>query len=89
MIEVHSSSHGLVGGANVAGSWSGGYTGTGSCTADGTGRCQIATGNISKKVASVMFTVSAASKSGYVYQSASNHDPDGDSNGTTIMINKP
>jgi serine protease AprX len=89
VIEVHSSSHGLVSGANVAGSWSGGYTGTGSCTTDGTGRCQIATGNISKKVASVTFTVSAVSKSGYVYQSASNHNPDGDSNGTTIMINKP
>jgi serine protease AprX len=89
VIEVHSASHDLVSGANVAGSWSGGYTGTGTCTADGTGRCQIATGSISKKVASVMFTVSAASKSGYVYQSASNHDPDGDSNGTAIMINKP
>jgi len=88
-IEVHSSSHGLVSGATVAGSWSGGYTGTGSCTTDGTGRCLVATSNISKKVVSVMFTVSAASKSGYVYQSASNHDPDGDSNGTAIMVNKP
>jgi hypothetical protein len=88
-IEVHGSSHGLVSGAKVTGSWSGGYTGTGSCTTDGTGRCQVATGSISKKVANVMFTVSGVTLAGYVYQSPANHDPDGDSNGATITIAKP
>ena len=82
-------SHGLVSGAKVAGSWSGGYTGTGSCTTDGTGRCQVATGSISKKVASVKFTVTSATLAGYVYQSPANHDPDGDSNGTAIAIARP
>ena len=88
-IEVHSSSHGLASGAKVTGNWSGGYSGTGSCTTDGTGRCQIATGNISKKVTSAQFSVSAVAKSGYVYQSSANHDPDPDSNGSTITIAKP
>jgi subtilisin family serine protease len=89
VIEVHNGSHSLASGVKVTGSWSNGYTGTGSCTTDGTGRCQIATGNLSKKVTSVQFSVSAAAKSGYVYQSSANHDPDGDSNGITVTITKP
>ena len=36
-----------------------------------------------------MFTVSGATLAGYAYQSPANHDPDGDSNGTTITIAKP
>jgi hypothetical protein len=41
-----------------------------------------------------MFTVTNVSKSGYIYQSADNHDPDGTSRpngstGTAIVVNRP
>jgi hypothetical protein len=29
------------------------------------------------------------SKSGYTYVAANNHDPDGESNGTTITVTRP
>jgi hypothetical protein len=38
---------------------------------------------------SVSFTVNNLSKTGYTYQPSANHDPDGDSNGTTIAVKKP
>jgi cardiolipin synthase A/B len=37
-----------VSGATVSGYWSGGYNGTASCTTDGTGRCSVQSGQISK-----------------------------------------
>jgi hypothetical protein len=37
----------------------------------------------------VSLTVTNLSKDGYTYQPSANHDPDGDSNGTTISVNKP
>jgi hypothetical protein len=37
----------------------------------------------------VTFTVSSVVKTGYTYMPASNHDPDGDSNGTAITVHKP
>ena len=88
-LEAHTAGHGVLNGVLVSGSWSGGFSGMSSCTTDGTGRCQVATGSISKKVASVKFTVSGATLAGYVYQSPANHDPDGDSNGTMTTIARP
>jgi hypothetical protein len=88
-IAVHSGTHASVAGAKVTGSWSGGYTGSGSCTTDAAGRCQVATGSISKKSASTKFTVSGVTLAGYIYQSTSNHDPEVDSNGTAIMVGRP
>jgi subtilisin family serine protease len=88
-IEVHDSSHSPVSGVTVTGEWSGGYSGTSTCTTDGSGRCQVSTGGISKKQGTVMFSVSDAARAGYTYNASSNHDPDGDSNGTAISIIKP
>lgn len=34
-------------------------------------------------------TVTGLSKSGLTYASTDNHDPDSDSNGTSITVNKP
>jgi hypothetical protein len=38
---------------------------------------------------SVTFTITGMSKSGFSYAAGSNHDPDGDSNGTSIVVTKP
>ncbi len=65
-------------GAVVSGSWSTGVTA--SCTTAADGTCTVVLPNISKKVASVTFTVSNVALSGYVY------DPSG---ATAVTVTKP
>jgi subtilisin family serine protease len=88
-IAAHDGNHNLLSGVAVSGSWSGGYSGTGSCTTGSNGLCQVKTGTVSKKNTSATFTVTGATKTSYVYQAADNHDPDGDSDGTSISVSKP
>lgn len=88
-ITVHNSSHAPVSGAVVAGSWSGGFSGSASCTTNGSGQCSLATGNIAKRNGSVTFTVTGVSHPTLGYRFGDNHDPDGDSNGTAITVLKP
>lgn len=88
-ITVHDANENPVANATVSGTWSGGYSGTASCTTDSTGRCTVSTSSMHKKNGSVTFTVSAVSHSTLTYSSAANHDPDGDSNGTSITVYKP
>lgn len=59
-----------------------------SCTTDANGQCDVST-TAKNNVASVTYTVTKVTASGYVYNSAANSDPDGDSNGTSIVIYKP
>jgi hypothetical protein len=40
-------------------------------------------------VASVTFGVTSATKSGWTYAPTANHDPDGDSTGTVIVVPRP
>jgi serine protease AprX len=89
-ILVHDTSEHPVGGATVSGAWSNGTTGTGSCVTNASGSCQITKSGLnSKTTASVMFSVSSVSKTGLIYDAAANHDPDGDSDGTSLTIAKP
>jgi hypothetical protein len=37
----------------------------------------------------VTFTITNMTRSGFSYAPGSNHDPDGDSTGTTIVVIKP
>lgn len=85
-ITVHDANHNPVAGVTVTGTWSSG--GAGSCVTDAAGRCSV-TKNFVKKQTSMTFTVTGLSKSGYTYSAGSNHDPDGDSNGTSVTITKP
>jgi serine protease AprX len=87
-ITVHDdASHGPVSGAMVSGEWSGGYSGTSSCTTGTSGQCDVASGGIPKRMSSVTFTVTDVTDT-LTYQSGGNHDPDGDSNGTSITVPK-
>jgi hypothetical protein len=88
-VTVHNDTHAAVANATVSGTWSGGLTGTGTCVTNASGVCTITSANISTRNASATFTVSSISASGYAYQASSNHDPDGDSSGTTLTITKP
>jgi hypothetical protein len=46
----------------------------------------VKTGNLNKSKSSVTFTVANVTANGGSYAPASNRDPEGDSNGTTITI---
>jgi hypothetical protein len=85
---VHDNNHAPVANATVSGSWSNGANGSGSCTTNGTGRCTINKGGIKKATTSVKFTVTAVTASGRPYTASANHDPEADSNGTAITINR-
>jgi uncharacterized protein len=86
-ITVHDSNHGPVTNATVSGSWSNG--GTGSCTTSGSGQCAVSAAAIPKSTRNAIFTVVNVTHATLSYQSADNHDPDGDSNGTSITLSRP
>lgn len=83
-IKVVDENNAPVSGAKVDGFWEGISPKKTLCTTGSSGTCTIQGG--SAKVSSVSYTVTSIQLSGYVYNSALNTDPDGDSNGTTINI---
>jgi len=89
-ITVHDESEQAVDGVLVTGNWSTGASGSDQCTTGtaGPGQCEIVKRNLKNTVSSVTFTVSDLSGSDSSYDDIANHDPDGDSNGTTIIIRK-
>lgn len=70
----------------VNGSWSEGTSGSGSCTTDRNGSCDITKGGLKNNVLSVTFSVTGISKTLMTYVTGSNSDADGDSNGTSISV---
>ena len=87
-ITVHDENHQPVSAATVSGTWSGGYSGAASCLTNSSGVCTMTTGTIPAKNFSTTLAVTAVSHAGLSYQSASNHDPETDSNGTVITVAK-
>jgi Tol biopolymer transport system component len=81
------SSHGLLAHALVSGAWNDGSIS--SCTTNANGQCAVSRSGILKKTNSVSFTVTNVSRATFVYEPAANHDPDGDSNGTTVSVSRP
>jgi hypothetical protein len=54
------------------------------------GACTVQKTKLSKAtVASVTFTVTGVTLPGAAYTNAANHDPDGDSTGSTIVVFRP
>jgi serine protease len=85
-VYVHDASHALVSGATVTGTWSGGASGTAACTTGRKGRCSLTSPRASNSATSITFKVTDVSESGYGYDPSANHDPDGSSDGTVIVI---
>jgi hypothetical protein len=85
-ITVHDQNHTPLSSVTVSGNWSNG--GTSSCTTGTNGTCQVTKSRIPNTTTIVTFSISSLSKSGYTYTSGSNHDPESDSNGTSITIIK-
>jgi hypothetical protein len=88
-ITVHDQDETPVSGATVSGSWSSGATGSGSVITDELGQCSFTVTILESNVSSVTFTVDDVTLTGYTYMPDNNHDPDGDSDGTTIIVNQP
>jgi len=88
-ITVHDTIHQIVAGAVVSGTWSGGATGTGTCTTGAGGTCSIVSASLRKRDNTATFTVSGITAAGLSYSVNQNHEPDGDSTGTAITIAKP
>jgi hypothetical protein len=87
-ILVHDSNESPVQGVTISGSWGDGAYGAGSCGTGPDGTCTITYSNLKNNVGSVSFSISDLSF-GFPYQAAANHDPDGDSDGSSIIISRP
>jgi PKD repeat protein len=88
-ITVHDEGEGSVSGAKVSGDWSGDTSGNSSCTTDGSGTCTVSTLELPKKTTqTVVFTVTDVAHDALAYEPAGNHDPQGDSSGTAIQVDR-
>ncbi len=83
-VYVHDSAHNPIEGASVSGQWTD-ASGSTSCTTGSTSSCVVQTGPLSVP-GSVTFTVTGVTYNGLDYEPALNHDPNGDSNGTSITV---
>jgi len=89
-IRIHNAAESVVAGAVVTGFWSGGASGTVSCTTTSSGACTVQKTKLPKaSVATVTFTVSNVTLAASTYSATANHDPDGDSTGTAIVVPRP
>ena len=88
-ILVHDNNETPVAGATVSGAWSNGASGGGSCVTDAAGTCSISVGGTPKRMSTVRFTVTDVTHGTLGFNGNANHDPDGDSDGTAIVIAKP
>jgi subtilisin family serine protease len=87
-ITVHDERHDQNGGITISGTWSNGATGSDECTTNIDGQCEIVKSNLKSNVSAVTFSIDGLLGSGCTYDSGSNHDLDGDSDGTTIIVLK-
>ncbi len=86
-ITVHDSGEGVVEGALVNVGWSGSGPAETDCTTDGSGQCTVSHSGIHGKKTTL--TVGNVSLAEDTYDATANHDPDGDSDGTSMTVNKP
>ncbi|MFQ5420311.1 MAG: DNRLRE domain-containing protein, partial [Anaerolineae bacterium] len=88
-IFVHDDVEAAVDNATVSGTWTAGNrTFTGSCTTNASGECVVTLSNLRNFLSDVTFTVNSVTDT-LTYQAGDNHDPDGDSDGTAIIVASP
>ncbi len=88
-IIVHTGEHTPVSGATVTGVWTDGAEGSATCTTNSDGECNVTSGTLSQESTSATWTVEQVTHSTLSYELTENHDPDGDSTGTSITLLKP
>jgi hypothetical protein len=84
---VHSQTDATLQNVVVEGRWDTGATM--GCTTNRFGYCEVSLIGIALTVPSRTFTIERVNIAGRVYIAASNHDPEKDSDGTTIVVNRP
>ncbi len=87
-ITAHDHTHAVRSGATVRGSWNGSGS-TVQCSTGSAGTCNVVLSSIPNSTTMVSFAVTSLTRSGYVYASSANHDPDGNSNGFSIIVTRP
>lgn len=87
-ITIHDTNHNPIANANVSGEWNMGGLGTVGCVTSSDGTCSTTSDPIQKKDKEIIFFVNNVSHGSLTYTLTDNHDPDGDSNGTEIIIGK-
>jgi hypothetical protein len=87
VITVHASNHEPLSAVTVSGGWSGSATGPAECTTGAAGQCSVVSGTMTQGNTAT-FAVAALARPSYTYLPSANHDPDGDSNGTTITVDR-
>ena len=88
-ITVHDSNHGGVANATVTAMVTFDTTSVSiSCIADITGQCQLVQ-QVSDTFGSATVTITSVTNAGFSYDATFNHDPDGDSDGATIIVIRP
>jgi PKD repeat protein len=85
-VEIHREDHQPLGGVTVSGTWNGGTAAT--CTTNTAGRCGFSRTGLANKTNSATLTVTSAVRATFTYALAANHDPESDSNGTSIIIRR-
>ena len=85
-IRVHDGSEALQPGVVVTGRW--GTSVTVTCTTTATGACTVSR-DLKRSQSSITFRVIGLSDGTHDYVSSANHDPDADSDGTTITVTRP
>jgi serine protease AprX len=73
---VHTADHEAANGAPVTGTWSGGYSGTGTCTTRKAGQCKVSSGKMPASETSVTFTVDNIAHATLVYEPTVNDVPE-------------
>jgi PKD repeat protein len=85
-VQIHRDTHAAIGGVTVSGRWSDAATAT--CVTDTLGKCVLSRNGLATKTSSITLTVAGATFGTYVYKPAANHDVDGGSNGTSIVVKR-
>ncbi|MFQ6099171.1 MAG: hypothetical protein ACE5O2_15675, partial [Armatimonadota bacterium] len=89
IVRVEDSDHKPVADATVFGKWKGGGLASDECTTDSAGECLMVDTMIRARRKSVTFTVRDIVHASLTYAPDDNHDPDGDSDGTSIKVKRP
>jgi subtilisin family serine protease len=87
-VTVHNGTEGPVSGVRVTFGWDRDGT-TVACTTNSGGFCQVSRPGVPKSVTVVTFWIAGATLQTGIYHPELNHDPDGNSNGTTIQVFGP
>lgn len=89
IVRIHDENHDPIEGATVYGTWTGGGLAVDECVTDYAGECLMLSTLNGKKTKSLTFTVTDVVFGTATFSPADNHDADGDSDGTSITMNRP